>query len=179
MNILAFDPGTHMGWCQITSSGIESGVQVFEIFRGESTGMRFLRIRAWLERTIRAWAEINNPDGIYIVAFEKPHLRGGASVDLLVGVTTRIQEVCAAISTEKNITIEFTSMHSGTLKLQTTGYGHASKEDMMRIASDLVGRIMDDDNESDAICLAELIRKGYQEGVPITGKSKKKKRAKK
>ena len=46
MKILALDLATLTGWA--SSVGRTSGVQVFDVRRGESPGMRFLRCRAWL-----------------------------------------------------------------------------------------------------------------------------------
>lgn len=44
MNILALDMATKTGWA--TNAGRTSGVQTFDVKRGESPGMRFLRCRA-------------------------------------------------------------------------------------------------------------------------------------
>ena len=46
MKILALDLATKSGWA--TNVDHQSGVQVFDVRRGESPGMRFLRCRAWL-----------------------------------------------------------------------------------------------------------------------------------
>jgi hypothetical protein len=46
MKVLALDLATKSGWA--TNVGRQSGVQTFDVKRGESPGMRFLRCRAWL-----------------------------------------------------------------------------------------------------------------------------------
>ena len=46
MNILALDMATKTGWAM--NVGRQSGIQTFDVRRGESPGMRFLRCRGWL-----------------------------------------------------------------------------------------------------------------------------------
>ena len=123
MNILALDLGTHCGWALLTHGRIESGVQIFDVKRGESPGMRFLRFRRWLEEmTAHARTPVN------LVVYEQPHHRGGAATEVAVGFSTRVQEQCAAVS------IEHAAVHSATLKKFTTGDGRADKAAMLHHA---------------------------------------------
>ena len=47
-SILALDLGSTCGWALRPDGRLESGVQVFDLKRGESPGMRFVRFSAWL-----------------------------------------------------------------------------------------------------------------------------------
>lgn len=129
-----------MGWAAWTNGHVESGVQDFPLGRGDSPGMRFMRLRAWLQQIIR----LTSPE---VVVFERAHMRGGFATDLLVGITTRIQEECAAQG------IECEALHSATLKKFSTGSGKASKKDMIDIACRRWQLIIKDDNQADALCL--------------------------
>ena len=147
MKILAIDPGTHSGWAYWDGQHLESGVQVFDLKRGESPGMRFLMFRSWLYK-------FPQPD-LYI--YEQAHHRGGAATELLLGMTTRIQEQAAEVGRD------YVSIHSATLKKWSTGSGRASKQDMIDAAEDRRGLDVHDDNEADAILLCLWARDEYEE----------------
>lgn len=147
MNILAIDPGTHLGWASSRDGKIESGVQSFELGRGDSPGMRFLRFRAWFADMIRLTA----PE---LIVYERPVLRFGYSAEILSGFVTRIQELCA----ERGI--EFEAVCNSTLKKRATGSGRADKAAMIKAASAWTGRPIVDDNEADALCLLRMAKGG-------------------
>lgn len=63
--------------------------------------------------------------------------------------------VCAS----KNI--EYSSVHSATLKKFATGSGRANKEDMMRAATLWSGRVIDDDNEADSLLLLKYTKEEF------------------
>ena len=138
MNILALDCGTKTGWASFVDGRVESGVQDFSLKRGESKGIRFLRFNTWLNDML----ELIKP---YVVVYEMAHLRGGSPTEILVGMTTRIEEFCES----KNI--EYSSVHSSALKKFATGSGKANKEDMRRAAVLKYERIVDNDDEADAL----------------------------
>lgn len=148
MNILALDCGTNTGWASEVDGRIESGVQDFSLKRGESKGIRFLRFNTWLKIML----ELVKP---HIVVYEMAHLRGGHATEILVGMTTRIEEFCEG----KNI--EYSSVHSAMLKKFSTGSGKANKEDMMKAASLKFGRLIDSDDEADALLILEWARQEF------------------
>ena len=141
MNILALDLATKTGWA-IARNGqlVESGVQVFDIRRGESPGLRFLRFRSWLEDLLTEAA----PD---LVAYEQAHHRGGAATELCVGFATRVQELAAGDG------IEYASVHTSTLKKHATGHGNAQKDAMVAAARKRWGIEPEDDNHADALLI--------------------------
>jgi Holliday junction resolvasome RuvABC endonuclease subunit len=145
MNILALDCGTKTGWATLRDGHIESGVQVYDLKRGESAGMRWLRFDAWLEEIYY----LVNPR---LIVFEQAHHRGGAATAVGVGFTTKIHEFAA------RHTIETLPVHSLSLKKWATGSGRASKGDMiiqvnrlLRAATGITD--ITDDNEADAFLL--------------------------
>jgi Holliday junction resolvasome RuvABC endonuclease subunit len=139
--VLSLDMASKTGWCLRRGEGSwESGVQDFSLKRGESAGMRFIRFRVWLEEVIRL-------EDVGLIVYEMPHLRGGASTTVLVGLETRVHEVAAVQG------IEFTKVHSSTIKKLVTGSGRASKKEVMAWAEIELGRPPIDDNEADAIAM--------------------------
>jgi len=141
--ILALDLGSKTGWATATVGGrVTSGVQEFALQRGESAGMRFIRFNRWLREMLADTKPV-------LVAYEKPHMRGGYATDLLVGFMTRIQEACVEQG------MEHVGVHSLTLKKATCGSGKADKAKMIEWAAERYGKVgaMLDDNEADALCL--------------------------
>lgn len=144
MNILALDCATKTGWALFTDGCTRTGVQVFDLKRGESPGMRFLRFRAWLN-------EIKSLSGkVDVVAYEAAHHRGGAATQLCVGMVTDVLAWAADIGAETM------PVHTGTLKKFATGRGNAGKPEMVQAAKDL-GYDPEDDNEADACLLLEYV----------------------
>lgn len=149
MKILSLDFGCKTGWGCQDGDRIESGVQEFSLGRGESPGMRFLRFNSWLD----AMFAYVKPD---LCIYEMAHHRGGFATDLLVGMTTRLQEKCAREG------VEYATVHSSSLKKAMAGSGRAGKEDMIKAAKRLFpGRTIADDNEADALLLLSYAKGLY------------------
>ena len=148
MTILALDTATKTGWA-ITQDGklIESGVQDFTKQRGDSNGILFLNFRIWLTKML-----LRN---ITLVVYEMAHHRGGAATEICVNLTGRVQEMCSELK------IEYTAIHSNTLKKWATGVGNADKQEMMVRASIELGRRPLDDNEADAVLMAKWASEKY------------------
>lgn len=156
VNILALDLGVRTGWALANGSRrLESGVQTFDLKRGESPGMRYVRFNRWLREvlpapTIRTVADAQADD--WLVVYELAHHRGGAATEIHSGLATRVQEFCA----ERGY--EHAAVHSATLKKFATGKGNADKD--MMVATVLLkwppaGRSLISDDEADAIALAQ------------------------
>lgn len=156
--ILALDLGTATGWAlaKQTFPGsteyqlVESGVQTFDVKRGESPGMRYLRFRRWLEDV--------TPGDCILICYEQTHHRGGAATEVAAGLATRVQELCALRA------IEHAAVHSASLKKWTVGRGNADKTAMLAAVCTR-WKIVHDDNEADALALlhyalAELVPSG-------------------
>jgi Holliday junction resolvasome RuvABC endonuclease subunit len=146
MNVLALDLGTCTGWATNVHGRDESGVQTFDVKRGESPGMRYVRFNAWLGQ----WA----PDGWRpdLIVYEQTHNRGGAATEVAAGFATRVQEFCARHG------IEHSAVHSATLKKFATGRGNAKKPEMIEAARVRFGYQGEDDDEADALALLHFAR---------------------
>ena len=160
--IIGLDLSTSTGWALRDRLGtISSGVQKFELARGDSVGMRFLRFRKWLLDKIQCVAGDGTTqyytNAVDLIAVERAHHRGGAATALCVGLSTVVLEEAARLN------IETTYVHTATLKKFLTGNGRASKEEMIQEATSrfskkhLQGRIIGDD-EADALGILEWAR---------------------
>lgn len=153
MNLLALDLATHTGWASWTGEDpargragiLESGVQVCDVKRGESPGMRYLRFRRWLEDL----ANLISPE---LVVYEQPFvMRSGAAAEISLGFATRVQELCALRA------IDHQPINGSQLKKWTTGRGNAKKPEMVAAVSRR-WKLVTDDNEADAIALLQYAR---------------------
>jgi len=159
VRILALDTGTNCGWACDAPGGIESGVDRFDVRRGESPGTRYLKFRKWLWDKIQAVKP-------HLVFYEQTHNRGGAATEVAAGFVTRIQELQAAynemLPKGSLDRMEFGNVHSATLKKFATGRGNAQKDDMIDAAlkkwPSLRERMPLDDNEIDARWIYEYAR---------------------
>ena len=145
MRLLALDLGTRTGWALLESGQVESGVQVFDVKRGESPGMRYIAFNRWLDGLAGPALDLD------LIAYEQTHQRGGAATEVAAGFATRVQECCALYG------IEHTAVHSATLKKWTTGRGNATKPEMMA-AVRARWRHVETDDEADAVALLEYAR---------------------
>lgn len=149
--ILGLDLAQKTGWAFCAAGKIRaSGVQDFSKRRGESNGIVFLRFRRWLKDLI-ALADIP----VLLVAVERPHYRGGAATELLAGLHAITQEVAAGLG------VETAPVHSGTLKVFACGSGKAQKHEMILAAARILGRDPEDDNEADAVHVAQWAEKEF------------------
>jgi Holliday junction resolvasome RuvABC endonuclease subunit len=139
VNILALDLGTTTGWAYREGARIESGVQTFDVKRGESPGMRYVRFNRWLDEMMRLRRGA-------LLVFEQAHHRGGAATEVAAGFSTRVLE-CAA-----RLDLEHAAVHTATLKKFATGKGNAKKAEMLGAVCRR-WKAVTDDNEADAIAL--------------------------
>lgn len=170
--ILALDCATATGWAVQFDGAMESGVQRFDLKRGESPGMRFIRFRQWLNELM----ERTRPE---LVVYERPErFRSGAAVDVCVGMTTRVQEIAAQRG------VEYCPVGPTTVKKHATGNGNADKDAMIVAAAEWMGQHIEDwlaalkepgrDNEADAICILAWALAGMPENAPAKRRKKAK-----
>ena len=145
--VLGLDLGTRTGWALYDGTMIDSGVQVFDVRRGESPGMRYLRFRTWLAEValIDSWGNSR----VRLIGYEQPHHRGGAATEVLAGFSTSVQAFCARYN------IEHAAIHTGTLKKVFTGSSATKKAGMIAEANRraIVKHLITDDNEADAVAV--------------------------
>ena len=154
MKILALDLGTQTGWALHNGEClVGSGTQKFDVRRGESPGMRFVRFVRWLqEMTLLTHSDSRGDETkavplVNLIAYEAPHHRGGAATEIACGFSTRIHELCARYE------IQHASVHTATLKKHATGFGKASKEAMKLNAFKVWGIDVKTDDEADALAV--------------------------
>ncbi len=147
LNILALDLATTTGWSLLESGKVESGVQVFDVKRGESPGMRFVRMRRWLNDV---GARLSPGD---LLVYEQAHHRGGPATACGVGLVTIALEWAA------DHKVEHQGVHTSTLKKHATGHGHAEKAQMIQAAESIFKKKVIDDNEADALLLLNYAMK--------------------
>ena len=149
MKVICFDPGSNCGWAFSDGVQLEFGTQTFDLRRGESPGMRFLRFTHWLNGL---------PVIPELVLFEQAHHRGGAATELTVGMMTRIMEWAVAVGAE------YKGVHTSTLKKHVIGSGRADKADMGRAVLEYLSVAGANEHENDALALIIWFRKGMPEG---------------
>ena len=147
MYILSLDLATRTGWAYGKKdagllSGIHCnmGVENFRKRTGESQGMIFLRFRSWLESFVK-----ENP--VELLLYEQSHQRGRAATEMAMGLLGVLKMVA------EEYEINFSSVHSATIKKFAVGKGNASKTLMMAAFKGRHGREPIDDNEADAYWL--------------------------
>lgn len=147
--ILALDLATATGWaCRDPLGRITSGVKRFDLGRGESPGMRFLRFRRWL---LDCWGPGHAPA---VIAYERAHHRGGAATQLCVGLQAIVLEHAALVGAET------APVHTAALKKLATGSGRADKSAMIAAARAKWPSIeVLDDNHADALWVLEWARR--------------------
>jgi len=148
VNVLALDLATHCGWALCEDATTESGVQVFDVKRGESPGMRYVRFNRWLQTIVPA---VENGHRVGLIVYEQTvpftaKFGGATARELAAGFSTRVQEFCALRA------IEHATVYPSTLKKWTTGRGNADKDAMLQAVARR-WRPVTDHNEADAIAL--------------------------
>jgi len=149
--VIALDLATKTGWALKDRDGrLASGVQAFELKRGESRGMRFLRFRKWLNEMLELcrMGKKHSATEPGIIIFEQAHHRGGHATELAVGLVTDVLAEAARHG------LEHMPVHTGALKKWATGKGNSGKPLMIARAKELFPKVeIIDDNHADALLL--------------------------
>lgn len=96
MRILAIDPGVNLGWCTNRDGRLEWGTEKYELARGETTGLRWVKFRNWFTGAAMHRPSSQGPR-VDLVVFEKQLNFPGSlrrHADVLFGFTSRIEEFC-------------------------------------------------------------------------------------
>ncbi len=145
ITILAIDPGSSCGWAVHDGQRvIDSGVWNLAPRRGDSLGVRYLKLRSRLTDTRDRWPELE------LIAVEQAHHRGGAATEYAIGILTHVQSWCAEVGVEHLV------VHSARVKRVATGRGNADKAAMVEAAlARWPGWAPETDDEADARWIAE------------------------
>jgi Holliday junction resolvasome RuvABC endonuclease subunit len=147
MMILGIDPGTHCGWA-LFFKGHPHGSGVWDLRprRHEGGGMRFLRLRTYLEEILAASRSID------AIAYEEVRRHMGVDAAHIYG---GIVGVIGAFCEEHKI--PYRGIPVGTIKKYATGKGNAKKDAMIAAAEARFGITVADDNEADALFIARFL----------------------
>ena len=143
MRIVGIDPGTLSGWAILEDGKrIASGVWQLKTNRHEGGGMRYLRVRKYLEQLLDSYK-------IDALAYEEVRRHMGVdAAHIYGGIVGQITAIC------EDRGIPFQAIPVGTAKKTATRKGNASKDDMIRAANEKWGLSLTDDNEADALWMA-------------------------
>lgn len=146
MILLAIDPGSACGWAVHDADRIvASGVWNLAPRRGDSPGVRYLKLRSRLTDVKDRWPELE------LVAVEQAHHRGGAATEYAIGILTHVQSWCAEVGVEHLV------VHGSAVKKAATGRGNADKAAMVAAAiARWPGWEPETDDEVDARWIAEV-----------------------
>jgi Holliday junction resolvasome RuvABC endonuclease subunit len=161
MPILALDPATHMGWAL---SPLISGVWDLSLKRDESTGMKFMRLRAKLN-------ELSENYRIRLVVYEAAR---NAAPKMQGALVHQAQLQAIIIDWATTAGIESKGYSPKEIKKWATGNGNASKDAMVAFAKKRwLGVQILDDNHADALLLWQMATLEYKFLVDAaTGKIK-------
>lgn len=141
--VFALDMATKTGWAYCKNGEISSGVKVLGV-APESQGLRLYRFREFVKAKFEE-ADIKSGD---LVIYEMAHHRGGYATQLCLGLVGIMMAECVSRS------VDFTTVHSATLKKFSTGYGRSKKPEMVAAAKERHPEInILDDNHADALLI--------------------------
>lgn len=152
MKILGIDPGTSCGWALLDDDGSVAGFGTWDLStkRHEGAGMRYLRLRRYLEEVVSGVVR-----GVELVAYEevRRHL-GTSAAHVYGGVISQVQAVC------EHAKVPYIGLPVASVKKTATGRGNVGKPEMIAAALSKWGRAVYED-EADALWIAETARLQY------------------
>ena len=151
MILLAIDPGTACGWAVMAPERSPLyGTWDLRTKRHEGAGMRFLRLRRYLEEAI---------PGCDLVAYEEVRRHAGTSAaHVYGGIVAEIQATCEVLR------VPYTAVPVGTVKKHATGKGNAGKPAMIRAAESRWGLEGLTDDQADALWIADFAMGEWSQG---------------
>lgn len=162
MRLLGIDPGTKCGYAILDGGRITSGVWDLSSRRHEGGGMRYLRLKTYLEELLRS--------GVDVVAYEEVHRHLGTdAAHVYGGIVATIATACEAWEVGRiKKPIPYRGIPVGTVKKFATGKGNANKDAMIAAAtSRWPSETMADDNEADARFIVLVLARDLHEGVDL------------
>lgn len=166
---VGIDPGSHCGWAVLDEQGQRHGSGTWDLVgsRFEGGGMRFLRLRGYLQRLLDDCA-----GHLVAVGVEEVHQHEGTdAAHIYGGILAQITSLC------EERQVPYLGIPVATIKAYATGKGNAGKEQVVAAAQQQWDRVVDDDNEADALWVGESLRRelgfGGADAPPIGGRTRK------
>src|SRR5690349_9655047 len=129
--LMSIDPGTSLGWKVGNDRVSASGVLDLKPSRYEGGGMRFLRLRRWLDEQYRLLPFTE-------LVYEEVHAhKGTAAAHIYGGIVATIQSWCEDVTARGGSVgapapqIAYRGVGVGTIKRFATGKGNAGKPQMI------------------------------------------------
>lgn len=147
MVVIGIDPGSMCGWALVDEAGKRqaSGVWDLRARRHEGGGMRYLRVRRYLEELLDHAEGHRSP----VVAYEEVRRhRGTDAAHVYGGIVASIVTVC------EERKVPYAAIPVGTVKRTATGRGNASKLEMIAAFVAATDMQPDSDDEADAYWVA-------------------------
>jgi len=144
MTICALDLATTTGFASYASGIVMSGSFKCRKSTKEEWGVCFLRFKRWL----REWLEQEKPEKLYYE--EVMRWSSGHAAKVYCGLRAVMLMECEVFG------IEVVGVSVGTIKLNATGSGRASKEQMIEAAWLRWGVRCKGDDEADALAILSL-----------------------
>lgn len=141
MTLLALDLGTSTGYCVGTAQSHMSGAWALKPRRHESSGVRFLKFRSYLNEVKGAWPDLK------MVYYEEVRRHAGTDAAHIYG---GLLAILTAWCVENEI--EYQGLPVGSIKSFWTGKGNASKEMMIAECIDR-GYQPKTDDEADGVAI--------------------------
>ena len=146
--ILALDPASFTGYAH--SDG-HHGCWSLSVHAGEHPGQRLVRLRDYLYRAATEW-------GFHKIAFEDASF--GSHHEKTKQFHNQLRGVIVMVAAELGLPIY--TIKPNTLKKFATGYGAASKSQMIRACKTLFGVLPRSDDEADAIMILVAAHQNVQ-----------------
>lgn len=147
MRILGIDPGTKCGWAVLEGNTVmASGVWHLAPKRHEGGGMRYVRLRVYLEDIA----------GLQVDAVAYEEVRRHMGVDaahVYGGIVAVVQSWC------EQGQLPYQAIPVGTIKKLATGKGNANKDAMVEAANARFGIGTTSDDEADAVFVAVALQR--------------------
>lgn len=145
LTVLGIDPGTSCGWAVARSDGLRlaSGVWDLRPRRHEGGGMRYLRLRRYLDQVLEL------AQGVDAVGYEEVRRHRGTDAAHVYG---GLVGALGAWGEERGL--PYRGVPVGAVKRQGTGKGNASKEEMVQAFEVATGHQPATDDEADAYFVA-------------------------
>lgn len=147
--IIGIDPATQTGWAVLTPAGslIGSGSVSFSFdARHEGGGMRFVRAGRFFAKLVAQYP------GCLVVYERVDRHRGTAAAHVYGGIVAELQRVC------EEAEVPYRGVPVAHAKQTATGKGNAKKKEMIAAAARRWDVVVADDNEADALWVAETER---------------------
>jgi Holliday junction resolvasome RuvABC endonuclease subunit len=157
MIYIGIDPATACGYAVLNEWGNRITSGTWQLKRKhESNGMRWIRLHKKLSDLRDT---IEKPEGDIVLGYELVARHNGtAAAHVYGGLVAAIQAWCEIVG------IEYTAIPVGQIKRTATGKGNANKQMMIDAAEANWSLDGIDDNEADALWIAEHVRQELEAG---------------